>query len=192
LKASFAEEPSKNRERKKMLGRPVLYTIAAAAISVLSASGASAGCYSCGCSAPVFTYVSPCAAYAAPPMYVINQGPAYTRPVYPLAAVPTPAYPYIGMRRYGMSAYYADEAPFAYRRPYRAYRGYGLGLDLRYRHRHHHRPHIGMRHFHHDGYRHAARMHRMHMMHRTPMMHRMPMRMPRGPMPGVVHPQGKY
>lgn len=176
-----------------MLGRPVLMSVAAAAIgSVLSVNDASAGCFSCGCSAPV-VYASPCATYAAPvyyaapPMYVVNQGPAYTLPV-PIAA--EPAYPYIGARHYGATAYgeEADEAevyPRAYRHHHR-HRGY----DLHRGYRHHGRPHIGMRHLY--GERHRHRFHvphaRMHMQ-RSMRMH-MPMH--RGPMPGVVHPQRKH
>ena len=96
-----------------MFGRPVLLSIAAAAIgSVLSVTAASASCYSCGCGTPVvysYTYASPCAPrmYYLPPMYVVNQGPAYTLPV-PIAAEPTPVYPYVGVRSYGATAY-ADE-----------------------------------------------------------------------------------
>jgi hypothetical protein len=176
-----------------MLGRPVLYAIAAAAVGLLSAGQASAGCYSCGCSAPV-VYASPCAqTYVLPPMFVINQGPAYTLPV-PFSAEPTPAYPYLGVR-YRANAYYGDEGdevmayPPAYR-PYRGYRNFGYRLDYRYRH--FGRAHFGAHRFH-DGYRRYAHMPRarmpMHMhMHRQMRMHGP---MPRGPMPGFVHPQGR-
>jgi hypothetical protein len=135
-----------------------------------------------------YTYASPCATYALPPMYVVNQGPAYTLPV-PIAAEPTPVYPYIGARHYGATVYgeEADEAdvyPRAYRHHHR-HHGYGL-----YRgHRHHGRPHFGMRHLY-GGERHR---HRFHMPHaRMHMQHNMRMHMHRGPMPGVVHPQRKH
>lgn len=160
-----------------MLGRPVLYTIAAAAIAVLSASGASAGCYSCGCSAPVYSYayVSPCATYALPPMYVVNQGPSYTLPVYPYAAEPTPSYPYVG-RRY--STYTYDDADDVTYRPSYRYRDYG------YRHRHHHYGrdlYRGDRYRHRDSYRHRLYTNRMHTW-RAPVRNR-------GLAPGFVHPK---
>src|ERR1700730_1333656 len=113
-----------------MLGRPVLLSIAAAIGSLLSVSDASAGCYSCGCGTPVvysYAYASPCATYALPPMYVINQGPAYTLPV-PIAAEPAYAYPYVGRDHrpfYGLAAYggeEADEAADVYPGAYRRYR----------------------------------------------------------------------
>jgi hypothetical protein len=183
-----------------MLGRPVLLSIAAAAIgSVLSATDASAGCFSCGCGTPVvysYAYASPCAVYAAPPMYVVNQGPAYTMPV-PIAAEPTPvySYPYVGARRYGATAYYGEEPDEAdvYPRAYRHHHRHSYGLDYR-GYRHHGRPHIGMRHLY--GERHRYRAHvpyaRMHMQHRMHQMHRMHrMHMPMRPVPGVVHPQGR-
>jgi hypothetical protein len=168
-------------------------SIAAAAIgSVLSVTDASAGCFSCGCGTPMvygYAYASPCATYpmyALPPMYVINQGPAYTLPV-PIAAEPTPvySYPYVGARTYG--AYYGDEADEAdvYPRAYRSYHRHSYGLDYR-SYRHHGRPHIGMRHLYgerHRRFSHIPQM-RMHMQHRMRQMH-MPMR----PMPGVVHPR---
>jgi len=147
-----------------MSGRPVhLLAAAAIAVtaSVVSISAASAGCYSCGSSytysAPVAYYTAPVvysysyaapAAYAAPcncgssygyaapsaPMYVVNQGPAYTQPVM-VNAEPTPApavsYGY-GSRAYGYgSAYpmYSEGAPRWHRRHfgygYRGYRAYG-------------------------------------------------------------------
>lgn len=100
-----------------MSGRPVRLLAAVAitaAASAASITAASAGCYGCGSSyaAPVAYYTAPVvysysyaapAAYAAPscgcgsygyatsPMYVVNQGPAYTAPV-PIDAEPTPAY----------------------------------------------------------------------------------------------------
>ncbi len=176
-----------------MLGRPVLLSIAAAIGSLLSVGDASAGCYSCGCGTPPvvysYAYASPCATYRLPPMYVVNQGPAYTLPV-PIAAEPTPAYPYIGYGHryhasYGATAYYGAEADEAdvYPRAYRAQR-YGYGLDYRYRH--HGRPHIGMRR--HYGDRRLAHVPgpRMHMQHRMRPMHVSPRLAP-----GVVHPQGK-
>ena len=175
-----------------MLGRPVLMSIAAAAIgSVLSVTDASAGCFSCGCGTPVvygYAYASPCATYALPPMYVVNQGPAYTLPV-PIAAEPTPVYPYIGMRSYGATAYYGEEADegevYPRARAYRHYQRDGYGLDYR-RYRHHGRPHIGMRHLY--GERHRRFSHVPHMrMHMQQRMHRM--QMPMRPMPGVVHPR---
>jgi hypothetical protein len=173
-----------------MLGRPVLLSIAAAIGSLLSVTDASAGCYSCGCGTPVvygYAYASPCATYVLPPMYVVNQGPAYTLPV-PIAAEPTPVYPYIGRGHYaayGASAYDGEEDE-AEVYP-RAYRSHGYGLDYRYRH--HGRPHIGMRRLY--GERRLAHIPhaRMHMQHRMQM--RMQMRMPMRPMPGVVHPQGR-
>lgn len=171
-----------------MLGRPVLMSIAAAAIgSVLSVTDASAGCFSCGCGTPVvysYAYASPCATYALPPMYVVNQGPAYTLPV-PIAAEPTPVYPYVG-RGYRATAYYGEDADEAevYPRAYRHHYRHGYGLDYR-SYRHHGRPHIGMRRFH--GERHRRFSHIPHM--RMHMQHRMQMHMPRRPMPGVVHPR---
>jgi hypothetical protein len=116
----------KNRERKNMSGRPVQLLAAAAVAAVASfasVSAASAGCYS-GCgyttyappvayySAPVVysysyarpvAYAAPCTpcgysyGYAVRPMYVVNQGPAYTEPV-TIGAEPTPGYSY-GYRR---------------------------------------------------------------------------------------------
>jgi len=142
-----------------MLGRPVLMSIAAAIGSLLSVTGASASCYSCGCSAPPvysYSYAMPCATYAAPPMYIVNQGPAYTLPV-PIAAEPTPAYsyPYVGRPQ----AYYGDDEqqyevyPRSYRRHhwrqsygYDRYQDRGFRLDRGYRN--HSRPYIGMSHHH--------------------------------------------
>jgi hypothetical protein len=173
-----------------MLGRPVLLSVAAAIGSLLSVTDASAGCYSCGCGTPVvysYVYASPCATYSLPPMYVVNQGPAYTLPV-PIAAEPTPVYPYVGYRHrasYGMTMYQgeeADESVDVYPRSYRGYHRYGYGLDYR-RHRHHGRPHVGMRRFHGD--RRFAHMPHSHM--HMNMQHRMQMRLT----PGVVHPQGR-
>jgi hypothetical protein len=177
-----------------MLGRPVLLSIAAAIGSLLSVSDASAGCYSCGCGTPVvysYAYASPCATYALPPMYVINQGPAYTMPV-PIAAEPAYGYPYVGRgyrASYGATAYQgeeADEAADVYPRAYRHHHRHSYGLDYRYRH--HGRPHIGMRRLY--GERRFAHIPgaRTHMPYR--MQHRMQMHMPRLA-PGVVHPQGR-
>lgn len=190
-----------------MLGRPVLLSIAAAIGSLLSATGASAGCFSCGCNAPVvysYSYASPCATYAAPPMYIVNQGPAYTLPV-PIAAEPTPAYsyPYVGRPQ----AYYGDEEqqyqvyPRMHRRHhwrqsygYDRYQDRGYRLDRGFRH--HGRPHIGMRQFYGDRYRRFAHVPRarfdvprhFRQMHIRPPMH---LRTPhlRGPAPGYVHPR---
>ena len=149
-----------------MSGRPVRLlsaaTIAAAA-SLLSVSAVSAGCYSgCGYAAPVAHYSAPVVysysysapvSYAAPcnpcgsasygyasPMYVVNQGPAYTHPV-TIAADPTPSYGYGYRRAY---PYYADGGVRWHRRHWH-HRGYG------YRH---HR--FGYRH---HGYRHGYRHH---------------------------------
>ena len=196
-----------------MLGRPVLMSIAAAIGSLLSVTGASASCYSCGCSAPPvysYSYAMPCATYAAPPMYIVNQGPAYTLPV-PIAAEPTPAYsyPYVGRPQ----AYYGDDEqqyevyPRSYRRHhwrqsygYDRYQDRGFRLDRGYRH--HSRPYIGMRH--HHRFAHIPRAH-MHMqrqfhhmqmrqhMHMRHQMHMRPhMQHMRGPAPGFVHPQKKH
>lgn len=138
-----------------MSGRPVRLLPAAAiaaAVSLLSISTASAGCYSCGCgaavtySAPVvysYTYSAP-VVYAQPcayasPMYVVNQGPAYTAPV-PYTAEPTAAYGYVygGYRR--AYPYYAEGGIRWHRRHW--HRGYGyrhgiMGPRLRYGYRHH-------------------------------------------------------
>ena len=109
----------------------------AAAVSLLSTGTASAGCCGCGAvtySAPVVysysysapvVYAQPCA-YASP-MYVVNQGPAYTAPV-SVTAEPTASYRYI----YG-----------GYRRPYPSYSDGGV----RWHRRHWHRGY---------GYRHGA------------------------------------
>jgi hypothetical protein len=177
-----------------MFGRPVLLSIAAAAIgSVLSVTDASASCYSCGCGTPVvysYTYASPCAPrmYYLPPMYVVNQGPAYTLPV-PVAAEPTPVYPYVGVRPYGATAY-ADEGDEAeaYPRGYRHHRHYGHDRYLDRGLRHHGRPHIGMRHLYGERHRRLGHMPHARMMH---MQHRMQMQMRMSPRlaPGVVHPQ---
>lgn len=175
-----------------MFGRPVLLSIAAAAIgSVLSVSDASAGCFSCGCGTPVvygYAYASPCATtrmYYLPPMYVVNQGPAYTLPV-PIAAEPTPVYPYVGVSPYGStaSAEEDDEAE-VYPRAYRPHRHHGYDRYLDRGYRHHGRPYIGMRH----GERHRRLGYmpqlRMQMQHRMQMQMRMSPRLT----PGVVHPQ---
>jgi hypothetical protein len=132
-----------------MSGRPVQLlaaTAIAAAASLASISGASAGCYS-GCggytyaapvayySAPVVysysyaapvTYAAPCSpcgygsyGYASRPMYVVNQGPTFTDPV-TLDAEPTPAYEG-GYRR----AYpWYSRGGMRWNRGY-GYRGYG-------------------------------------------------------------------
>jgi hypothetical protein len=187
--------------------------------SMLSVTNASAGCMSCGCNTPV-VYASPCATYAAPvyampyyyaapPMYVVNQGPAYTLPV-PIAAEPTPAYsyPYVG----ATTSYYGAEPYYGYPRWHRhhhwarrygyegpsympAYRPYGVRVF---------RPHLGPGRLygdrlHHFGPRFAhiprarvmmPRHLRAMPMHMHPQMHmRAPMHM-RGPAPGYVHPQG--
>lgn len=194
-----------------MLGRPVLLSIAAAIASLVSVTGASASCYSCGCNAApvVYSYATPCASYAAPPMYIVNQGPAYTLPV-PIAAEPTPAYsyPYVGHshRYYGAERYYGDVYPRMHRRHHhwRASYGYDRGyrLDRGFRldrfQRHHGRPHIGMRHFAHipRAHMHMQRqfrhmnMHRQ--MHMRPHMHMQMRPQMRGPAPGFVHPRKKW
>jgi hypothetical protein len=93
--------------------------LAAAALATatigLSASTASAGCFSCGCAPVVY---NPCASYSygyTAPAYVVNQGPTYTMPVpitteaLPVVSYPQ-AYPYV--------------SPYAgpYVRPYYGYR----------------------------------------------------------------------
>src|SRR5205085_4511394 len=116
----------------------------------------------------------------------VNQGPAYTLPV-PIAAEPTPVYPYVGVSAYGSTAY-AEEGDEAEVYP-RAYRRHSYGYDryLDRGYRHHGRPHIGMRHLYGERHRRFGHMPhaRMHMQHRMHMQMRMPMR----PMPGVVHPR---
>jgi hypothetical protein len=129
-----------------MSGRPVqLLAVAAvaAAASFASVSAASAGCYS-GCgysyappvayySAPIVysysyaapvRYAAPCSpcgyGYAARPMFVVNQGPAFTAPV-TIAAEPTPAYDY------------------GYRRSYPSYYGGGVRWHRHWKHRWGHR-----------------------------------------------------
>lgn len=147
-----------------MSGRPVQLLAAAAlavTASVASVSGASASCYS-GCgyttyappvayySAPVVysysyarpvAYAAPCTpcgysyGYTARPMYVVNQGPAFTAPV-TIAAEPTPSYSY------------------GYRRAYPSYYGAGIRWHKRHWHRGYgyraHGPRFGYgpRHFH--------------------------------------------
>jgi len=129
-----------------MSGRPVQFLAAAAlaaTASFASVSAASAGCYSgCGTTyappvayyqAPVVysysyaapaRYAAPCTpcgysyGYAARPMYVVNQGPAFTDPV-TLGAEPTPA-PFYG---------------YGYRRAYPSYYGAGLRWHKRHWHR---------------------------------------------------------
>jgi len=184
-----------------MIGRPVrLLSIAAVAAigSMLSAADASAGCMSCGCT-PVYSYayVMPCAAYA-PPMYVVNQGPAYTMPV-PIAAEPTPAYsyPYVGP-----TTYYGEEQPYygyprwhhrhyasrynyegpGYRYDVPGYRPHGVRVF---------RPHIGPGRLYGDRlHRHGPRFAHMphpHLGMPHHMQHMRPMHM-RGPAPGYVQP----
>jgi hypothetical protein len=148
----FFAEVASNRERKKMSGRPVhLLTAAiAAAASLLSASAASAGCYS-GCggyaapvayySAPVVysysyaapvTYAapcSPCGSYGhASPMYVVNQGPTYAAPVIGEAEGVYDT----GYRR--SYPYYADGGVRWHRRHHWRHHGYGY-RHHGYRHR---------------------------------------------------------
>ena len=197
-------------------------TAVAAAASLFAISSASAGCYGCGASysyqapvayytAPVvysYSYAAPVAyasgcgcggyassygyGYAARPMYVVNQGPAYTHPV--VNAEPTPAYDegYGYRRSYGYRGYgYRARIGYGYR-GYGArigYRGYGLrGYGLRDYGRFGMQRHrygavvpgrIGMRHM---GYGMQRHMHRPHMPHAGQRMH---MR----PMPGMVHPK---
>jgi hypothetical protein len=183
-----------------MLGRPVLLSIAAAAIgSLLSVTGASAGCHSCGCGAPVvYSYAAPCGAYyAGPPMYVVNQGPAFTLPV-PIAAEPTPAYsyPYVEMPRryYGPAPYYGDLYPRYRHHHWRMSYGYDRYADPGFRMwRHHGRPYIGMRRFYGDRYRRFAHVPRPYF-HMQRQFRHMNMQMRphmRGPAPGFVHPQVK-
>ena len=144
--------------------------------------------------------------FAARPMYVVNQGPAYNAPV-GINAEPTPEVDYgYGYRR--SPRYYGDVGvgwrgrSWGYRHGYRGYRGgygyrfgvkryrYGAVVPGRYSMRH---PIVGP-----GGIHRGPRMHReMHHMHRG--MHRMhqprhwtgavpPHRM--GPKPGSVHPMG--
>jgi hypothetical protein len=206
-----------------MSGRPVQFLTAAAlavAASFVSVSAASAGCYSgCGYSyaAPVVQYAAPVVysySYAAPvtygsscncgyaataPMYVVNQGPAYTDQV-PLDAEPYSAYEggssvdaypnYAGggtrwNRGYGYRGY-----GLGYRGYGLGYRGYGLGYRARgfgYRGRGFgyrgavgpgRRFAVGARGIHRGGM-HAGGMHRMH----AP-------RQGGGMRPGVVNPMG--
>jgi len=206
------------------MGRPVHLLAAAtlaAAASLISISAASAGCYNCGPSvsyAPVVTYQAPAVysqSYAAPvaypqscgcatqaPMYVVNQGPAYTAPV-TLEAEPTPAYedgyqrayPYYGaggMRwhrrhwqrsygyrhhhhgyRYGMGYRYGGHAMFG---PGSSYRG-GMNRMHGPRFAHGPRPRFDMPH----------RAERMHMMRGPGMVHPQMGPGPRGPMHGPMH-----
>lgn len=122
-------------------------TIAAAA-GLFSITSASANCYSCGSSytyaAPVVQYTAPVvysysyaapAAYAMPaancgcgyasygyaarPMYVVNQGPAYAAPV-GVNAEPTPEVDY----------------GYGYHRTPRFYGGYGYRMHRHWGHRH--------------------------------------------------------
>lgn len=151
-----------------MSGRPVqLFAAAtiAAAASLFSISAASANCYSCGPSvvyqAPVVSYSAPVAysysysapvAYPAPvqyspgcgcaaqaPMYVVNQGPAFTDPV-PFAAEETPAYQPGGYplysRGYGYRGYGYGYRSYGYGHRAYGYRGYGARYGYRgYGHR---------------------------------------------------------
>lgn len=185
-----------------MSGRPVhlLTAAAVAAASLLSASAASAGCYSgCGYAAPVAYYSAPVVysysysapvSYAAPcanpcgyasygyasPMYVVNQGPSYTAPVIGEAEG---VYDYGYRRSY---PYYADGGVRWHRRHWH-HRGYG------YRHHGYGYRHHGYRRFA-PGYRYGWRP-------RHPMVghggiwrgprHAGRMHMMR--MPGVVHPR---
>jgi hypothetical protein len=169
----------------------------AAIASLFSGGAASAGCYSCGCAPVVYSYryVSPCAVYA-PPMFVVNQGPAYTLPV-PIAAEPTPYYdprPYRYVGRYApYASEYEDDYP-AVRRTWRPRYGIVPGYEGP-RFRRHFGPYVGPRGIHRHGYRHrhmsympSPRIRVPHavrpMMHRGPLMHRPH----RGPAPGVVTP----
>jgi len=174
---------------------------------------------SCGCNAPVvysYTYASPCAApmyYAAPPMYVVNQGPAYSMPV-PIAAEPTPAYgyPYVGATTsyygaapyYGETPYYGDVYPRMHRRHWASRYGYEgpehVGPGFRPYGRRVFRPHIGRFHaerLHHMGPRFAhvpyGRINLPHHMRTMPMHVHAPMhvRPLHGPAPGYVHPRGR-
>jgi hypothetical protein len=151
-----------------MSGRPVqlLATVGiAAAASLASISGASAGCYS-GCGgytyaapvayysapvvysysyAPPVTYAAPCSpcgyssyGYASRPMYVVNQGPTFTEPV-TLDAEPTPAY------------------EGGYRRAYPWYSRGGLRWNRGYGYRGHgYRSHGHRFGYRHHGYRYGA------------------------------------
>lgn len=139
-----------------MAGRTVhLASIAAVAAvgAMLSVTSASAGCMSCGCSAPVvysyYSYAPPCGSYALPPMFVVNQGPAYTLPV-PISAEPTPSYSYVGV-----PASYEVEEPYYGAQPYYgAPRYYGVSRwDRRYV-----RPRYGYQGYRYEeGYRRGAR-----------------------------------
>ena len=144
-----------------MFGRPVHLLAAAAvaaAASLFSISDASAGCcgggyyqapvayytapvvYSYSYAAPV-AYASGCGCggyassygygYAARPMYVVNQGPAYTHPV--VNAEPTPAYDegygYRRAPRYYGDGGYRIRRHWGYRHGYGHRFGYGTPLS---------------------------------------------------------------
>ena len=140
-----------------MSGRPV-HLLAAAAIaaaaSLVSVSAASAGCFSCGSytyaapvayySAPVvysYSYAAPVAypapcncGYAAPaaPMYVVNQGPAYTAPAINAEPTPVPPVSYRYGYNYG-GAYpiYSDGWRWRHRNFGYGYRGFGPRFGFR-------------------------------------------------------------
>jgi hypothetical protein len=151
-----------------MSGRPVHLVAAAtiaAAASLFSISAASANCYSCG---PSVVYQQPTVSYAAPvaypapvqyspgcgcaahaPMYVVNQGPAYTAPV-PIEAEETPAYEPAYRRAYPY--YSGGHMRWRHRHWYRGYgaRGYGYrGYGYR-----DHGPRFGYRGFGYRGFGH--------------------------------------
>ena len=215
-----------------MFGRPVhlLAAAVAAAASLFSISSASAGCYGCGggytyaapvayYTAPVVysysyaapaTYASGCGCgyasygYAARPMYIVNQGPAYTAPV-GINAEPTPevdyGYSFRRAPRYYGGYGYRTHRHWGYRAGYgRRHVGYGHRFGMkRYRYGTVVPSRIGMRHMGHGmrhmgmGMRHMGmgmprhmgmqrQMQRPHMHHAGP---RMQMRR----MPGMVHPK---
>jgi hypothetical protein len=207
-----------------MFGRPV-HLLAAAAVaaaaSLFSISSASAGCYGCGggyyqapvaYSAPVVysysyaapaTYASGCGCgyasygYAARPMYVVNQGPAYTAPVV-VNAEPTPevdyGYSYRRAPRYYSGYGYRTHRHWGDRAGYgRRHVGYGHRFGMkRYRYGAVVAPRIGMRHMgygmRHMGMGMPRHMGMQRMMHR-PQMHHAGPRMQMRRMPGMVHPK---
>jgi len=187
-----------------MAGRSVrLASIAAvaAAGAMLSVAQASAGCMSCGCSAPVvysYAYTTPCGYVTLPPMYVVNQGPAYTLPV-PISAEPTPSYSYASVPQayeveepyYGAQPYYGVTSRWdrGYVRPRYGYQGYGY-RGYRYAPRVFNPYGNAGRRFY-GAYRFAPRFANVppHARYGNPRYgHPMPMQQPAAPAPGYVHP----
>jgi hypothetical protein len=190
-----------------MSGRPV-HLLAAAAIaaaaSLVSVSAASAGCFSCG---PSYTYAAPVAYYAAPvvysysyaapvaypapcncgyaapsaPMYVVNQGPAYTAPVM-INAAPTPLPPISYGYNYGYRGgypIYSGAWHWHHRSPGYGYRGFGPRYGYRgYGYRGFDRRGFEHRGFGHQRYRYGA----------VKPHARFGMRPPHHPVPGLVQP----